>query len=171
MTRPKVVIEISDDESEDLEREQAGEQHIVKIEEEDALQQQTLDLGTNTLSDKDKDNATQKDSELEPDQPSVTTRMILLCKEMRKLQEPARNRIGPVKTATLTKTMVITKPSLTTTNLATRMLHLTTTIASCWKPARTAQVHRDSEPQLIARPSLTRNLRMRNANSATGTAS
>jgi hypothetical protein len=67
MTRPKVVIEISDDESEDLEREQAGEQHIVKIEEEDALQQQTLDLGTNTLSDKD--NATQKDSELEPDQP------------------------------------------------------------------------------------------------------
>jgi hypothetical protein len=68
MTRPKVVIEISDDESEDLEREQAGEQQTVKIEEEDALQQQILDLGTNILVHKN--NLTHNVSDAEPNQPT-----------------------------------------------------------------------------------------------------
>lgn len=69
-TPPKFVIEISDDESQDLEREpeQAGEQYIVKVKQENIQPQQTLDLGTNILTHKD--NLTHNTSDVEPNQPT-----------------------------------------------------------------------------------------------------
>jgi hypothetical protein len=69
MIPPRIEIDLTDDKSEDLEneRETAEEQHSVKIKQE-SNEEQTLDMGTNTLTHKD--NATQNDSEPEPEQPA-----------------------------------------------------------------------------------------------------
>jgi hypothetical protein len=66
---PRIEIDLTDDKSEDLEneRERAEEQHSVKIKQE-STEEQTLDMGTNTLTHKD--NATQNDGEPEPEQPT-----------------------------------------------------------------------------------------------------